>query len=115
MVEGAFGKDSGARCVRNVLAAAACREVGGWMDGREGGRVGGVEVKQHSLQIIKELSSLQRSTVAFTSPRRAASASPFCLEGRRSCSYVQETQNYTSEYFHFLLLYTSTFQRGNVF
>lgn len=29
--EGAFGKDSGARCVRNVLAAAACREVGGWM------------------------------------------------------------------------------------
>lgn len=31
--EGTFGKDSGARCVRNVLAAAACREVGGWMGG----------------------------------------------------------------------------------
>lgn len=41
MEEGAFGKDLGARCLRNVLAAAACREVGGrmggWVDG--GGEV----------------------------------------------------------------------------
>lgn len=70
--EGAFGKDSGARCMRNVLADAACREVGGWMVG--GGERGPVEL--HSLQIVKELSSLQHSTVYFTSSHQAARASP---------------------------------------
>lgn len=40
----AYGKDSAARCVRNVLAAAACREVGGCMGGwvgRASERAGG--------------------------------------------------------------------------
>lgn len=61
-----LGKDSGARCVRNVLAAAAHRGVGGWMDGWwvEGER-GPFEL--HGLQIVKELSGLQRSTVCFAS------------------------------------------------
>lgn len=42
----AYGKDSAARCVRNVLAAAACREVGGCMGGwvgRASERGGGIE------------------------------------------------------------------------
>ena len=37
--EGAFGKDSGARCVRNVLAAVAYREVDGWVGGVKTSRI----------------------------------------------------------------------------
>lgn len=77
--EGAFGKDLGARCLRNVLAAAVCR--GGWMDGCEGGGKRR-PVELHSLQIVKKLSSLQHSTVYFTSSQQAATASPFCLESK---------------------------------
>lgn len=48
------------------------------MDGWDGGGERR-PVELHSLQIVKELSSFQRSTVYFTSSQQAAPASPFCL------------------------------------
>lgn len=45
-----------ARCVRNVLAAAACRAVGGWM----GGWVGGVKSNRTACRSLK---SCQASSV----------------------------------------------------
>lgn len=53
--------------MRNVLAAAVYREVDGWVGERR-------PVELHSLQIVKELSRLQRSTVYFTSSHQAATA-----------------------------------------
>lgn len=71
--KGAFEKDSEARCVRNVLAAAAAERRSERGEGRggvdEGWWAEGSEEQRNytGLQIVRELSGLQRSAVCFTS------------------------------------------------